>query len=171
MIVDTETYVGPARVIDVNPSTALLALAGREIQAHLALGSLYEPVPGDVVLVLGHGDNYYVIGVLQGRGPTRIHVQGDLELRAPRGRIELFAGREIQFRTPRLALKVMSFELVARKVVERVGSIVQRVKDAVQLRAGRTSTTIDGDCHLRAKRVVTLASGEVRLDGSRIDLG
>src|SRR5258708_5414385 len=92
---DESTYLGPARVREVVGNRVRLEFPDELPWALLALAYPYQPAPGDTVLAAGQGANWYVIGVLQGTGKTKLMVPGDFEVLAPKGRISLFAGKGV----------------------------------------------------------------------------
>ena len=73
-------FLGPAEVVEVQGDEVVVELRGGEpARAALALAAPYEPVAGDVLLVIGKDGEHYAIGVLRGSGKTALRVQGDLE--------------------------------------------------------------------------------------------
>ena len=92
------SYLGPAEVtaVDLHDLTVRIG-PEHEVDARLALAYPYQPVPGDLVLAIGHDDDYYVIGILRGSGKTELAFQGDVALRAVGGRlVGPFGGRDEQ---------------------------------------------------------------------------
>ena len=66
-------YLGPGHVVAVMPHEVEVEIRGGErAQAQMALSIPYEPTVGDVLLVIGKGDEHYVIGVLSGHGKTSL---------------------------------------------------------------------------------------------------
>ncbi len=99
--VSTPRYLGAAEVIAVNGERARVRLGdGRDVDARLALAVPYRPLRRDELLVLGDGTQWFVIGVLSGRG--RIALQ-DTELRiTARGRLRLHAEEALRIHAKRL---------------------------------------------------------------------
>src|SRR5580658_6142610 len=92
-------YLGPAEVSSAEALGATVVLPdGRHVRAELALALPYRPVLGDVLLVIGKGDDYYAIGVLRGSGTTSLSFQGDVELTAVDGRLRLSGERGVELR-------------------------------------------------------------------------
>ena len=118
MLLETTTYLGPARVIEVSPTQVTLALPDEEVLATLALASPYRPAEGDIVLAIGQEEKLYVIGVIAGTGKTVLAAPGDLEFRA-RGRISLVSAQEVDISSPRVGIRAGKLELLARSVMER----------------------------------------------------
>jgi len=74
-------YCGPAIVREIGPVSVTLQLPDREARAELALAYPYRPQLNDMVLALGTADgDLYIVGVLRGKGTTRLCVDGDLEI-------------------------------------------------------------------------------------------
>jgi hypothetical protein len=168
---EATTYLGPARVLAAAGNRAKLELPDAHIWAIVALGSAYQPVVDDVVLAIGQNGAWYVIGIIQGRGKTTLNVPGDLEIRAPRGAIELSAAKGVNVKSPEVTIATGKLELVARSIFEQFSEATRWVKEAFQLRAGRMRTRVDGDFDLGAERILERAEHDVKIDGSKIHLG
>jgi hypothetical protein len=171
LTLDQGTYLGPARVRATAGNRVQLEFPDELPWAMLALAYPYQPAVGDTVLAAGQGANWYVIGVLQGSGKTTLMVPGDLELLAPRGRIRLMAGKGVQVKSPEVKITADKLELVARRVMEHFTDAVRWVKDTWQVRAGRIRTQVEGDYHVTAKRINERAEEDVKIDGTKINLG
>lgn len=172
MLLETTTYLGPARILEVDGNRIQVSLPeGEEACALMALASPYAPVAGDVVLTIGHEGNYFVIGVLQGTGKTTFTVPGDLELRAPRGTINLVSGKGVGIRAPQFSVKAGKIRILARSIAEKFTSAMRRVTDLLQIRAGRMRTISENQYTVRAGRIVQRAKGDVKIDGKKINLG
>lgn len=164
-------YCGPAIVLEVGPSSLRLQLPAREARAELALGYPYQPQPNDLVLALGAADgDVYVVGVLQGRGRTRLTVEGDLHITAS-GRLTLQGGESVSIEGERVAVNAERYELAARSVVERLGSAYRWATGVIMTCAGRTRTVVDQNATLSAGRIVQKARQDVVIDGEKIRLG
>jgi hypothetical protein len=137
----------------------------------LALAGFYAPALDDIVLAIGQEDDYYVIGVIRTHGKVTLTFPADLEIQAPRGRIDVLSGREIRFRSPRMSLSAVDLEVLARTIRESFTSAYRRVRDLFKIRAGQMSTDVDESCHLYAERIVEKAQKEVLIDGESINLG
>jgi hypothetical protein len=68
--VEVRTCVGSAGVVEIADDRVLLTFLDRQIWAVMALAYPYQPKEGDLVLTIGQEDDWYVIGVLKGRGET-----------------------------------------------------------------------------------------------------
>ena len=167
----TMTYLGPAKVLAAAGNRARLEVLDEPIWAVLALASPYRPAAGDLVLAIAQAGAWYVIGVIEGQGKTMLSVPGDLEISAPRGRIEISAARGVRLKSAEVSLVADRLEVAARSVFERFGEATRWVKAAFQLRAGRMRTCVEQDYDLMADRIVQRAEHDVRIDGSKIHLG
>jgi hypothetical protein len=165
----TERYLGPATVAGFDGDELLLECPGGPKRASLALAFPYRPEPGDVVLVIGE-EEAWVIGVLRGKGLSRIAVPGDLEIAAG-GEVRIAGGEAVSLNGPRLALKAAKMEFVAETLFSRCSGVFQWVKDTLQTVAGRVRTVSEGTVSVRAERIVEVAREDVRIDGKKIDLG
>lgn len=171
LTLDQGTYLGPARVHQVAGSRIQLEFPDELPWAMLALAYPYQPAIGDIVLAAGQGQNWYVIGVLQGTGKTTLLVPGDFEVLAPKGRINLIAGKGFQVKSPEVKITAGKLELIAKSISERFLDATRWVKNAWQIRAGRVRTQVEGDYRLKAKRINERAEEDVKIDGNKIHLG
>jgi len=168
---DQSTYLGPARLCAVAGDRVQLEFPDERPWAVLALAYPYQPAVGDIVLAVGQGQNWYVIGILQGLGKTRLVVPADFEVFAPRGRINLVAGKGLTLKAPEVKVSAIKLEVVARRVIERFTEAARWVKETWLVRAGRVRTQADGDYQVTARRINERADEDVRIDGDRINLG
>lgn len=171
MQLETATYLGPARVIEVCGPCVRLRIPEEEVPATLALAYPYLAAPGDLVLAVGYEGNWYVIGVLTGTGKTSFVAPGDLELRAPNGKIDLFSTKEVNVAAPRVTVRAGTFETLARRAVERFGEAFRWVTGLFRLRSGRVRQEVEGKYALDAGRIDQRAEQDVKIDGSKIHLG
>jgi len=168
---DQSTYLGPARVREVAGNRLQLEFPDELPWATLALGYPYHPVIGDLVLALGQGSNWFVIGVIQGAGKTKFIVPGDFEILAPRGRISLTAGKAFQVKSPDVKITAGKLEFIAKRIFEHFTDATRWVKDTWQIRAGRLRSDVEDDYQLKANRIIERAKADVRIDGDKIHLG
>jgi hypothetical protein len=168
---EATSYLGPARVLAAAGNRAKLELPDEHAWAIVAVGMMYQPAVDDVVLAIGNGGAWYVIGVIQGKGQTTLTVPGDLAIRAPRGRIELSAATGVAMKSAEVSITAGKIELLARSVFERFQEATRWVAETFQLRAGRFRTRVEGDYDLGANRIQERAEGAVMIDGSKIHLG
>ncbi|MHC4600204.1 MAG: DUF3540 domain-containing protein, partial [Planctomycetota bacterium] len=146
-----------------------LALPGGEREAVLALATPYHPEVGDVVLVIGD-EELYVIGVLSGRGTSRLAVKGDLELEAT-GAVRIAAGREVSMNAPDVAVKAGRLELTAERLLGRFVRAYEWIRETLKTSAGRIRTTTREGVVLRAERITAYGEKDVKINGRQIHLG
>lgn len=163
------THLGPAPVLAIEGRRVLVGLGDAKAWATLAIA--YQPAPGDVLLVVGREQAFYVIGVIAGRGRTTLLAHGDLELLAPHGRIALHARDGVELRTSTFRLVADTFDAVLGAVRQRCSEFLCHVTGALRWRARRADTDVDEVHRTRAGRIVQQAEGEVQIDGSKINLG
>lgn len=171
LALEQTTYLGPAEVVRVEPGRVQIDLPDDQPWAQLALAFPYQPAVGDLLLVVGQEEAWYVIGVLRGAGKTSLTVPGDLEIRAPQGRIEMSAGKGVTIRGPLVRVVANKLELAARSVFERFTEATRWIQGAFQLRAGRVRTRVEESYRLQAGRIVQNAQDDVKIDGEKIHLG
>lgn len=152
-----------ARVVRVDGrSLLLIAHDGAQPTARRAVSCLVAPQPGDRVLFATlPGDEHWVLAVLEHGAPqpTRIEVDGDLELRAPAGTITAAAGRGVTVTTGgEAAVLAGTVRVVARRglaAFDELTVLAERL-DAEVTKARATFTTVDTVMERlsqRAKRV------------------
>ena len=122
-----------------------------------------------MVLIID-GEETYVIGVLHGRGVTRIEAPGDLAIRAG-GVISLEGGRAVAVNAPQVALKASRLEFAAERLFSRFAEVYQWVRGTLRTVAGRTRTVSQGTVSVRARRIIESAEKDVRIDGKQVLLG
>lgn len=120
--------------------------------ARRAAGCLLAPAPGDEVLVAHTSDGRSLVTCVLDRqegAPSRLELDGDVELRAPRGRVDLAARDGMSLRTAR-RLDLTAAELgltaaVGKVVVDRLnlaGRVATAAWDRVRLAAESTDTVV-----------------------------
>lgn len=137
----------------------------------MALAAPYRPEIDDVVLAISQDGACYVIGVIKGKGRTTMTVLGDLDICAPRGRIELSAANGVRLKSAEVTIVADRLEVLARSVFERFGEVTRWVKGAFQLRAGRVRTRVEEEYDVGADRILQRARHDVKIDGQKIHLG
>lgn len=170
MLTET-TYLGPARVLDVDGQRLLVAMGHAKAWATPAMAFQYAAVAGDTLLVIGKPEVYYAIGVIAGRGRTTLRAAGDLELVAPHGRIDLQARDGIEIRTSVLRTIADKWDGAFGAVRQRCTEFLCHVRGALRWRARRHETAVDEVHRIRAGRISHEAEGEVQIDGRKINLG
>jgi hypothetical protein len=144
---------------------------GERVSAQLALAFPYAPVVGDVLLVTGKGGEHYVIGVLRGAGRTALAIQGDVELRAVGGTLELSGDSGVRLHGPELQIYAGKLRTVAGAVTQQLTSLCQRVTTLLSVHAGQKHTVVDGDSVEKARSATLLTEETVTLNGKQIHLG
>jgi len=165
--------LGPATVSRSVGRRVQLRREGQDAEdwAELALAFPYQPVPGDVVLVVAQEERAYVIGLLHGGGPSVFAFPADVLLSAPNGAIRLDAAKGVTVNAPAVEMRAETIELEARTMTQRIESAFQWVKDLLQVRAGRSRTVVDGTAHQLAERTFIRSEKETKVDGEKIYLG
>lgn len=168
----TASYLGPAEVtaVDLHDLTVRIG-PEREVDARLALAYPYRPVPGDLVLAIGHDDDYYVIGVLQGSGGTELAFHGDVALRAVGGRLDLRADNGVQVVGPEVEIRTGRLRVAADSLVEKVNRAYRHVRDLMTCRFGREHTVVDDTSISKARRTTILSDENVTINGKQVNLG
>lgn len=169
-ILDQTTYLGPATILAVEERRVHLECPDCFPWARVALAQSYQPVKGDVVLAVGRGQDWYVIGLLEGTGVTTFTAPGDLALRAPCGKIELQSGQGIILKSPLVEIFAGKLEMAARQVFQRFTDLTQWISGALHGRFGRVNTKVETDYHLNAGRIVERAEGDMIVNGKMIHL-
>jgi hypothetical protein len=170
---ETGLYLGPATVTRALGRKALVRRPEgiEETWAELALAYPYQPAPGDLVLVVAQEERSYVIGVLQGRGPSVLSFPGDVTLSAPQGSLHLDAGKTVTLSAPEVEVRAETVDLEAKTMSQRLENAYQWVKDLLQVRAGRSRAVVDGTHHQLAERTFIRSEKETKVDGEKIYLG
>lgn len=170
---DTGLRLGPATVSRASGRRVLVRRAGGEADewAELALALPYQPVAGDVVLVVAQEERAYVIGVLQGRGPSVLAFPGDVTISAPKGAVHLDAAKGVTLSAPAVEMRAETIEMEATTLTQRIESAFQWVKDLLQVRAGRLRSVVEGSAHQLAERTFIRSEKETKVDGEKIYLG
>ena len=167
-----EDYLGPGQVVAVTPTEVAVEIrAGDRVRAHMALSVPYEASVGDVLLVIGRDDAHYVIGVLHGRGKTSLSFQGAVDLRATGGPLTLSSDERVLVHGPAMEIHAGKLEVFATTVVEKLGSLYQRVRDALDVHAGRMQTVVEDTSVMTAKNASILTEETMSINGDEIHLG
>lgn len=172
VIASAGSYLGPAQVTEVFAGAVEVELrAGARARAELALAFPYVPARGDVLLVIGQGDEHWVIGVLHGTGRTALVFPGDVELRAVGGTVALSGDHGVAIDGPEVRVRAGTLKAVAETVVERFTSVFQRVTGALNVRAGQAHTLVDDTAVTTAKSAAILTEEAMSINGKEIHLG
>ena len=109
-------------------------------------------------------------------GPQNLDLSGqDLRLTAQQADFLVGSGR-YQGRTFSATLQSAhliadKLETLANRIVQRARELFSYVQDISQLKAGRRRTVVKDSYHLKSRRSYIKAEEEIKIDGSRIDLG
>lgn len=167
-----QPYLGPAEVRRVGAHELEIRLpSGEARSARLALAFSYDPQVGDEVLVIGNEHGHYVIGVLRGRGTSRLTFPSDVELRATEGVVRVVGGKGIELEAPEVATRAGRVQVFADSLRQRLGSLYQAVSHTLSVRAGSTHTVVADTSYTQAKRATLLTQNEVNINGKSINLG
>jgi uncharacterized protein DUF3540 len=168
----SEQYLGPACVTEVHGQSVTIELPGGETAAaQLALAFLYQPVPGDVLLVIGREETYYGIGVLHGTGKTVLAFHGDVELRAVDGALNLAGDRGVNVEGPKIEMHTGKLSMIAESVVQKFSSVFQRVSSLLSVHAGKSHTIVDGASFTQAESGAIVTKEIMTINGKQIHLG
>lgn len=170
-------YLGSGCVTAFEGPDVVVALDdGREVDAEMALAFPYRPVIGDALLVIGREEEgkvaqYFVIGVLHGRGRAVLEMQGDVDLRAVGGRLTLAGDEGVSLRGRDLDVLVDKVHVVADSVAHKCTTMFQRVRKLFATHAGASQQQIDGDMATQAKTATIVTEEKILLNGKQIHLG
>ena len=166
------SYLGPARVLDVDGNTARVLLGETTpAEVRLAFSSPYLPATGDELLVIGQGGAFFALGVLAGHGKTELALQGDVELRAVGGALRLTGDRGVSVHAPEVTVQTGALKTFARSVTEKTDTAYRWVKGLLTQRAGESRTLVDGEDYSQAETKVSLAAKVNKIDGGSVQLG
>jgi Protein of unknown function (DUF3540) len=167
-----DDYLGPGDVVGVMPHEVEVEIRGGvRARAQMALSITYEPKVGDVLLVIGKGDEHYVIGVLKGSGTTSLSFQGAVDVRANGGPLTLSSNVGVAIQGPELEIETSKLHVLAGAVVEKLGSLYQHVRGALNTRAGKAHTVIDDASFMTAKNASIVTEETMSINGNEIHLG
>ncbi|MCA8911489.1 MAG: DUF3540 domain-containing protein [Planctomycetes bacterium] len=168
---DAATKLGPAVVRSLEDGRITAEFEGEQVSAVNAIAFPWTPNKGDVVLLIAQEDAHYVIGVLQTQGDFTMTFPANVNLRAPKGAINLHSGEGIDMHAPDVKVTGGKITLLAKTMTEKLGNAFRWVGDLVQVKAGRSRTLVDGASYERCERRVIKAKKDVRVNGNRIHLG
>jgi hypothetical protein len=167
-----DDYLGPGHVIRVEPHEVEVEIRGGErVRAQMALAFPYAPEPGDVLLIIGKGEDHYIIGLLQGTGKTALSFQGAVDLRAQGGPLTLSSDQGVAIRGAEVEVEAGKLRMIAGSAVQKFTSLYQRVRDALSVRAGQAHTVVDDRSFMTAKNASILTEEAMTINGSEIHLG
>ena len=167
------TYLGPAVVLETTPQleVRLEDAASSEVSLTLALAFPYQPQVGDRLLAIGQDHAHFGIGVLSGAAQSSLEFQGDVDLRAVGGVLNLRGDEGLQLEAPTITLRAQVLRTVAESVTETVDTAFRWAKELLSVRAGESRRIVHGEDYSQSERSVTLAKGTVKVDGDQLHLG
>lgn len=166
------SYLGPAEVIATHGHELCVRIGvEHEVRARMALAFPYRPAEHDLVLVVGHADAYYVIGVLKGSGETVLECQGDVALRAVEGTLSLSGDHGVRVEGPEVEFLAEKMRIMVHTLVQKSTRTVQRVRDLMTFRAGRVHSVVDGASYSKSKTAMIVSDEKVMINGKQIYLG
>jgi hypothetical protein len=166
-------YLGPAVVTALGCGNFTVAFAGEVQTAQPAFALAYQPIIGDVLLVIAHRRTtraVYAMGVLVGHGTTSLTTAGDLAISAPGGRISLDAGSGVEITAPRVRVRSQIIELFATALIQRVQSALVSVAELFHITAGRKMEEVAGSAMEKAATRHLISDKETVINGSSIHL-
>ncbi len=165
-------YLGPATVREAGAGLLVARLpTGEEVTPAMALAYPFVPAEGDNLLLIGQGDRYFVIGVLESRGQTKLRFQGDVEVRAVDGELDLHGGRGVEVRGPKVDVRTRNLDVLAEQATEIVGSAFSRVKELLSVHVGEADVVARGTWSRRSKRASITSEEVVSVNGKEVHLG
>jgi hypothetical protein len=168
-------HFGPAQVTAVLGRDVELEIttgsANERRWARLAIAVAYQPQVGDLVLAIGTADDWYVVGVLEGRGPTVLNAPGDLELRAPHGAIQITAAEGCVVVSPTVRVVANALDLIGDTLHEEFETVRRRITGMLEVRAKALCTAVTDTWRLTAQRIVGRGEDSVTIDAPSINLG
>lgn len=164
-------HFGPATVTAVLDRDVELEIAGERHWARLAITATYQPQAGDVVLAMAAGGDCYVVGILEGHGPTVLHAPGDLELRAPNGTIRVTAAEACVVAAPSVRIAADELELRGGTLREEFETVRRRVAGMIDIRVKAVCLAVADTYRLAARRIVGSGDESVAIDAPSITLG
>jgi hypothetical protein len=165
-------FLGPGRVMAVAPHEVEVEIrSGERVSAQMALSIPYSPQPGDILLVIGKGEDHYVIGVLHGTGKTSLAFQGAVDLRAEGGPLTLSSDQGVIVRGPEIEVETGKLRMFAGAVVQKFTSVYQRVRESLNVHAGQAHTIVDDRSFLTAKNASIVTEEAMSINGKEIHLG
>jgi len=166
-------YFGPAIVTAILDRDVEVRTVASEVRywARLACAGGYQPRAGDVVLAMAGGGVWYVVGVLEGHGPTVLDAPGDLELRARHGAIRIEAAEGCVVTSPTVRVEAASLDLIGDTLREEFDTVRQRISGMLEVRAKAITTAVAETWRLTARRLLGRGQDSVTIDSPSINLG
>ncbi len=164
-------YLGPARLVEASAADMRAQLpSGEEVSIELALAYGYQPVVGDELVVVGKATRWYVIGVMATSGEVQLQFHGDVKLTTD-GTLELNGGEGVEITGDNISWRARRVLLAADTVLQRAGTLLQKVRGLASLRSGEKHEVVEGVHATRAQRAQWTARDTVTVNGKEIHLG
>jgi hypothetical protein len=141
------------------------------VTARLALAFPYLAEPGDELLVIGRGDQHFVIGVLSGSGRAELAFRGDVALKALGGTLELAGDHGVKVRSDEVTIHARRLRTFADSVHEKSREAYRWVRERLTERAGKARRVVEGEDYSQAETRTMLAKDVVKIDGGSVQLG
>jgi hypothetical protein len=165
-------HLGPGEVVEVREGELLVELdGGAVVPVTPAFSFPYEPVVGDVLLVLGRGGQAWSIGVIYGAGRASLRLQGDVEIAAEGGVLRLSGERGVEIHAPEIALQADRVRMIAGSLVQTLTSVYQRVSALLSVQAREAHTAVEETSVLQARRAAIVTDETVTINGKQVHLG
>ena len=168
-------YFGPATVTAVLDREVELEIsvggAAMRRWARLAIAIAYQPQVDDVVLAIAAAGDCYVIGVIEGHGPTVLNAPGDLELRAGTGEVRIAGAQGCVVAAPAVRVEAASLDLVGDTLHEEFEIVRYRIGEMLEVRAKAICTAVADTYRLTARRIFGRGEDSVSIDAPSINLG
>lgn len=165
-------YLGPATVTHAGAASLEARLpTGETICPKMALAHPFAPAENDSLLVIGEGDRYFVIGVIESTGETLLRFRGNVSVRAVDGALDLHGERGVELRGPKIDLETKKLSVLADKATELFGTVFTRVKELLSVHAGESDTVVHGQWENRSKRAAITSEEVVSINGKEVHLG
>jgi hypothetical protein len=113
----------------------------------------------------------YVVGVLEGHGPSVLNAPGDLELNAPDGEIRMNSAKSCVVTAPEMRVQVTTLDLIGETLHEQFETVRRRISGAIDERARAISTNVAETWRLVARRIAGRGEENVTIDAPSINLG
>ncbi len=167
-----ERYLGAARAVRHTDRSWVVALTDDTlVHATLALSFPYRPRIGDQLLVIGDATDFYVIGVLNGRGHAKLSNPQGVSVHAEGGKLRLAGDRGVRLTGRRIRLRARELKRVALTAVETFRERTREVREALAVEAGEVDELSSGRWLVRARRAVIKGRDGARVKSTTVRLG
>ncbi len=172
-----EAFTAEAVVVAREGAEIVIRAEGRVSRSKQAAGCLLAPEAGDRVLVAWIGEERFVLSVLEraGTGPSRVEIEGDLELRLPRGRFTVASQEGIDMTTAgetSLTSRVLSLNALEGNVlidkIRALGSVFTGEVSRMRIVAESVDSIVDR-VHQRWKRAYRFIEEREQVKAKHLD--